>query len=68
MPNMLNFPLFPPQVNAEDRDPEDQFGRVRYRIIGDDTAPKYFEIDETSGDIKLKESVEDDTLTEYQVL
>ncbi len=55
-------------MNAEDRDPEDQFGRVRYRIIGDDTAPKYFEIDDTSGDIKLKESVEDDTLTEYQVL
>lgn len=40
---------------------------VKYRIIGDDAAPSYFDVDERTGDIKLKASVADDTLTEYQL-
>ena len=56
------------QVNAADEDSDDSFGVIRYRIIGDDTAPTYFEIDSSSGEIRLKQSLADDTKTEYQVL
>ncbi len=40
---------------------------MRYKIIGDDSAPTYFEIDQRSGDIKLKASVARDTQTMYQI-
>ena len=40
---------------------------MQYQIIGDDSAPVYFVVDETSGEIKLRESVKEDTKTEYQV-
>ena len=46
---------------------QDRFGKIYYKIIGDDTAPKYFSINTESGQVKLKEKVETDTLTEYQV-
>lgn len=55
------------QVQAEDADSADSFGTIRFRIIGDDSAPEYFDIDPVSGDIRLKESVVEDTRTEYQV-
>ena len=46
---------------------QDRFGKISYEIIGDDTAPKYFSINPESGQVKLKEKVETDTVTEYQV-
>ena len=45
-----------------------QFGVVRYEIIGDDEASRYFSIDDESGEIILQVSVEEDTETVYQVL
>ena len=54
-------------MNAEDEDNDESFGIIRFRIIGDNSAPLYFEIDEVSGDIRLKESIVEDTRTEYQV-
>ena len=55
------------QVNAADEDSDDSFGVIRYRLIGDDSAPTYFEIDSVTGEIKLKQSLAEDTKTEYQV-
>ena len=54
-------------MTAADDDSDDSFGVIRYRIIGDDSAPAYFEINADSGEIRLKESVAQDTRTEYQV-
>ena len=54
-------------MTAADDDSDDSFGVIKYRIIGDDSAPAYFEINADSGEIRLKESVAQDTRTEYQV-
>ena len=54
-------------MSAADDDSDDSFGVIRYRIIGDDSAPSYFEINADSGEIRLKESLAEDTRTEYQV-
>ena len=46
---------------------KERFGVVRYRIIGDDSAPTFFQIDDRTGEIKLKELLREDTETEYQI-
>ena len=55
------------QVRAGDSDPREQFGDVKYRVLGDDSAPNFFAVDETSGDVTLQTSVADDTETTYRV-
>lgn len=46
---------------------QDQFGLVRYRMIGDDSGPNFFEVNPDSGQVNLISSVEGDTLSEYRV-
>ena len=47
---------------------QNQFGLVRYEIIGDDQAAQFFAINEENGEISLLQSVEDDTQSTYQVI
>ena len=48
---------------------QDPFNVVKYRLIGDDSAPTYFSLDENSGNIAVQPGVElvQDSLTEYTV-
>ena len=55
------------QVKANDEDPREQFGDVKYRVLGDDSAPNFFEVDETTGDVTVRQSVADDSETTYRV-
>lgn len=43
------------------------FKDVTYRIIGDDSAPVFFDIGQTDGNLKLQQSVNADTETVYKV-
>ena len=43
------------------------FNTLTYAIIGDDTAPNYFRINSTTGDVFLSSSVQFDTRSTYQV-
>ena len=40
---------------------------MRYRIIGDDSAPNYFSVNEKNGEVKLSAKVAEDTEVLYQV-
>lgn len=55
------------QVRAGDSDPREQFGDVKYRVVGDDSAPNFFVVDESSGDVTLQSSLVDDSETTYRV-
>ena len=54
-------------VRATDADTKNPFNKITYSIIGDDTAPVYFNIDANSGRITLKSSVNGDDQTQYKV-
>ena len=41
------------------------FGIVKFELIGDDSSTFYFEIDSESGQITLKEKIEDDSAMSY---
>lgn len=43
------------------------FNVVRYRIIGDDSATTFFDIDQNFGNVTLKSSVNFDTTSNYKV-
>ena len=43
------------------------FNTVTYEIVGDDTAQSFFVIDEFTGAITLRQSVNGDPVTEYKV-
>ena len=43
------------------------FNAVTYTINGDDSAPNYFSINSTTGEITLVQSLVEDTLTAYQL-
>lgn len=47
---------------------KEPFRKVRYSIIGDDTAPVFFSVNAESGDITLSDSVNRDELTVYKVV
>lgn len=44
------------------------FNVVKYRIIGDDSATTFFNIDQNFGNVTLKSSVNFDTTSNYKVL
>lgn len=46
---------------------QDQFGLIKYRMIGDDSGPGFFELNEETGEITLKSGVETDIVAEYRV-
>ena len=46
---------------------QDPFRRIRYTMIGDDSAPTYFTVNEGNGELRLKASVNDDKETAYKV-
>ena len=54
-------------VQSEDRDEREPFNSVLYSIIGDDNAPVFFSISEDNGEIRVKNSLQEDTETEYTV-
>lgn len=41
--------------------------KIKYSIVGDDTAMRFFYIDADTGVISLKSSIVDDTSTRYMV-
>ena len=41
---------------------------MTYSVIGDDTGPTFFRINEQSGAVLVKEGMKQDTETQYQVL
>jgi hypothetical protein len=43
------------------------FNVVKYRIIGDDSATTFFDIDQNFGNVTLKSSVNFDTTSNYKV-
>ena len=43
------------------------YGKVLYRIIGDDQAPTYFKIDERDGIITIRRSLNEDSAEIYKV-
>ena len=43
------------------------FKTVRYAVIGDDTASKYFEIDDEEGILSIRRKLENDKLELYRV-
>lgn len=45
------------QVTALDNDPQNTFERVHYDIIGDDAAPVYFDIAQTTGTLSVSQSL-----------
>ena len=47
--------------------PQDPFKKITYSIIGDDSAPVFFDINKDSGRITLKSSVNGDDQTQYKV-
>ena len=40
---------------------------IKYEIIGDDTAPTYFRINETDGNITVQRDIRGDQTIDYQV-
>ncbi|XP_046583227.1 cadherin-23-like [Haliotis rubra] len=55
------------QVTATDADVEFPFNNVRYDIIGDDNAPAIFQIDESSGQISLRNTFSGDGAELYRI-
>ena len=47
--------------------PQEPFNTVRFLIVGDGSASRYFEIDEQSGRLTLKSSVAEDAALQYTV-
>jgi len=43
------------------------FNTLTYSIIGDDSAPSYFSVNSTTGNVFLASRVDFDTLSEYRV-
>lgn len=46
---------------------QEQFGEVRYRVIGDDSAPGFFSVSAESGQVSVSRSVQGDTEIQYRV-
>lgn len=54
-------------VRAEDKDSRAPFNRVRYTIVGEDSAPAYFSISQETGEIRVKANLRADSQTKYTV-
>jgi protocadherin Fat 4 len=54
-------------VTATDADTAEDFKTLTYELIGDDLAPDLFSIDENSGEIRVKSSLDLDTEELYRV-
>ncbi|KAL5018742.1 hypothetical protein ScPMuIL_004464 [Solemya velum] len=55
-------------ATARDNDPGNTpFGTVRFMLVGDDSAPTYFSIDEQSGLIRVKQSLQAETTDEFRI-
>ncbi|KAH3873294.1 hypothetical protein DPMN_036526 [Dreissena polymorpha] len=54
-------------TSASDLDILAPFNTLTYAIIGDDSAPTYFSINSTTGDVFLTNSVQLDTQSQYQL-
>ena len=46
---------------------QEPFNKVTYAIIGDDSAPSYFRINENSGAIQVSNNLENDATRTYSV-
>lgn len=55
-------------VDADDTDETRPYNQVKYYIIGDDSAPTYFGIDEDTGKVTVDRDIKNDQTTDYQVL
>ncbi len=54
-------------VRAQDRDNIAPYNQITYSIVGDDSAPNYFAVNETSGQVKIRRDIKNDRETDYQV-
>ena len=54
-------------MTASDRDTVTEFRTLTYSLIGLDTAPTYFSINPSTGELTIKASLEQDTVTRYIV-
>ena len=47
---------------------QDPFNRIRYEIIGDDSAAQYFSVDATSGRVTVSSNLATDATRNYKVM